>query len=116
MISLAVDLRESSDSLDTILKRHGHNLKTAMGLKPAQNIPYTRDEILQMDFDEKYVLFKEVYFKRLDLNAVDIIGMLNIQYDDYNLFITKIRRETGKKRYYNRHKQRTMIINVGGGL
>lgn len=112
MMSLAEDLRESTDSLDLILKRHNHSLRTAMGEKPAMRVEYTKDEIARMSPLEKYDLFKKLYLKRLDLGVNEIRNMLNIQSRLYNHYLNRIRLETGLRRYYNQGSKKVVLIHA----
>lgn len=112
MISLADDLRESTDSLDLVLKRHNHNLRTAMGEKPAPRMEYTKDEIAQMSPLEKYDLFKRLYLKRLDLEVNEILDMLSIQSSLYMHYLNRIKSETGLRRYYNQGTKKVVLIHA----
>lgn len=92
MISLEQDIRESTDSLDTILKRHNTNLHEIFHSYPKK---------VTVEGDE-YEQFKEYYYNHLDLNAHDIQRMLKINSYKWMKFSQKAIEETGLERVRGR--------------
>jgi CTP-dependent riboflavin kinase len=73
MMSLAEDLRESTDSLDTILKRHNTNLMLVLGatsdpaISDARRLGFIKDEN-----KDPFNKFEDMWLNRLDLTLEEI--------------------------------------------
>lgn len=100
---MSEDLRESDDSLDTILKRHKTNLQIEFG-----GIASTITENKSVTCT--YETFKEYYLNHLELSADKIIEALNLTRYKYRLLVSKVMRETGYTRTGAGEYGRKLII------
>ena len=103
MLSLSEDLRESDDSLDTILKRHKTNLYNELR-------EITPGVIENKSVTCSYETFKEYYLNHLELSADKIMEALNLTRYKYRLLTSKVMRETGHKRTGAGEYGRKLII------
>lgn len=93
MLSLSEDLRESNDSLDTILKRHKTNLHDAFK-GGALDIEKKKPKTSDCTYEE----FKDCYYNRLDFSEKDIIKHFGISIYKYRKWVKQAIAETGYKR------------------
>lgn len=88
MSSLEQELRESNDSLDSILKKHNTNLTKLFGTE--KHTP--------QEYDSEYERFKDYYYNHLDMDVLTIQRVLGLNPVRWSEYRSKAISETGLKR------------------